>query len=403
MTECFTPLRNTFHETLIGLAYSSRTAVDIYSEACVESFRRADFTEFGYTFTQLFEPDVLREVALFEDVPYEALTSLEHHPTAAVRQLAELVGRMNELDVVALVTLASALISISRYDVASGVLDAARKRAERPRERFEVAWLSFLVANRCTDGADSPAAFAAMRAEIVAGAIPPGRVLDACTQAVVWYLKRREVSEEDFAWAMRTGWELVGRPGQLESGTVSSWFRGIAMLPAAEGSKDTTRDYMRRARDAAEEAVAERPGAFEKNMVKTYYESCLKEQMYLHRDLDAALEAGRALIALDPAWAPSYGEVAEAHEFFGQKERAAELYEQAANAGPPYVGHHLLRAARARAALDQPEAALGHYATLLEISPGNDALREAGGGLLDRVSALSRQRFERAAAPAGGR
>lgn len=175
------------------------------------------------------------------------------------------------------------------------------------------------------------------------------------------------------------------------------------MLPAAKGATDTTREYMNRAREAAEEKVAESPGASEKNLVKTYYESSLKEHMYLHRDLDAAVEAGRALIALDPVWAPSYGEVAEAYERFGRRQQATELYEQAVEAGPPYLGHHLLRAARCREALDQPDAALGHYSALLELAPGNDTVRSAGFALVNRVSPTSRQRFEQAAEPAGDR
>ena len=88
----FTTLRNSFHETLLGLEYPPDLAADIFSQACVESFAESDFSEFGYVFTQVFEPDVLREIALLEGVPYESLAELTHRPTLALRRIAELAG-----------------------------------------------------------------------------------------------------------------------------------------------------------------------------------------------------------------------------------------------------------------------------------------------------------------------
>jgi hypothetical protein len=64
------------------------------------------------------------------------------------------------------------------------------------------------------------------------------------------------------------------------------------------------------------------------------------------------------LIDLDQVWAPSYGELADAHRHFGHVAEAAELYAQAASLGPPYVGHHLLRAASCAEEAGQPELAL---------------------------------------------
>lgn len=397
----FTPLRNSFHETLLGLEYPAGLNADIFSSACVASFTESEFTKFGYVFTQVFEPDVLREVALLADVPYGSLTELHHQPTWALRRLAELVRDSSALTVVELVNVASALISVSRFDVATRLLDTASDRVTTSRERFEIAWLRFLVSNRRDDGGQSPAAFEAMRAEIDMGAIPTVRVLDACTQAVVWYLKRREVPMETFTWSVRTGQRLVVSPGRrLDAGTVSSWFRGVAMVPAAQGASGTTRRYMQRARDAAEEKMAENPSPAAMNLVKTYYESSLKEQAFVNRDLDAALAAGQALIDLDPVWAPSYGEVAEVYEKFGKLDEAARFYERAAQTGPPYIGHHLTCAARCRTALGQHDTALDHYSALLEMAPGNETIRIAGQALVDQVCQEARARFDQAAGAA---
>lgn len=40
-----------------------------------------------------------------------------------------------------------------------------------------------------------------MRAAIQTGRVPPDRALDACAQAVVWYLKRKEPIEADYRCA----------------------------------------------------------------------------------------------------------------------------------------------------------------------------------------------------------
>ena len=68
----------------------------------------------------------------------------------------------------------------------------------------------------------------------------------------------------------------------------------------------------------------------------------------------------------------------------------------------PYVGHHLAGAARCRAKLGEPEAAVDHYSSLLELAPGSESIRGAGLELVGRVSAAVRTRFERAAGLTGG-
>jgi hypothetical protein len=378
MQSALLQLCNSFTETLLGLAPSGAHPVDLFSRACTDVFAAFEPGEgFGYPFTQIFEPDVLREVVLLQALPEDAVVSLEYRPTPVARRLADLAEAAAGSDVVHLVGVASALISISRFALAVRLIDEARERASTGRERFEVAWLDFIVSNRCDGGSRSPAAFAVMSAEAEQGKIPDGRVVDMCTQAVVWYLKRREVGDAFLRWAVRTGQELVGRRS-VDSGTASAWYRGLAMLPAARGKPATTRRYMSMAHDTAREAVAASPKAFTTNALKTYYESSLKEHMHVTRDADAALAAGRELVNLDPAWAPSHGELAEAHEWFGQVEQAAAGFERAAKAGAPYVGYHLVRAARCRAALSDWDTATDHYLALLTLAPGSEAARAEG-------------------------
>lgn len=397
MSDEFSHRRNAFQQTLCGLEYDASRQPDICSEACVDAWRDVDWTRFGYRFGQVFEPGVLHEVAVLEGVPYTSLCDLSHRPTQALRLLADKVAGSDDLSVVEAVNLAAALISVSRFAPAESVLARAALRATTDLERCEVAWLDFMISNRRDDGEHSARPFATMRTAVKSGRIPRGRTLDICTQAVVWHLKRpREVPADIFRWAVHTGNALVRTPHRLNTGTLSSWYRGIAMLPADRQKSRQTRAYMELAREAAEQTVMRNPGAFEKNTIKTYYESTLKEHMYVTRDREAAERAGRALIDLDPAWGPSYGELAECYLKFGDTGGAAELYEQASAAGPPYAGVHLLRAASCRADTGDDETAVRHYLHLTGLSPRSERVLTGGLASARRIGHPSRTHFEQA-------
>ncbi|MFI8370093.1 hypothetical protein [Streptomyces sp. NPDC085466] len=390
--------RSAFQEVLIGLEYADRDdPPDIFSRACVESFEESDGTRFGYRFTQVFEANVLHEVALLEEVAPERAARLDHRPTATMRRLGETLDHRADLTLVQRVNLASALISVARPDLADTVLTEARPLAVTHRERFEVAWLMFILANRRDDPQRSAEAFTVMRDAITAGEVPPGRALDACAQGVVWYLKRREVTHEDFVWSVRVGNALAQRAETAgDPATVSSWYRGLAMLPAARGMKERTRAYMESARAAAEETIHRRPHAYALNLMKTYHESSLKEHMYVTGDVDAAVESGRALIALDPEWSISYGELAESYARFGQHRKAAELYDDAVGKGAPYVGHHLFKAAASWEKAGEPASALARYEDLAALVPGNAEVLTNALACARRLAHPSARAFETA-------
>ncbi len=391
---------NAFQETILGLTYAERPdPIDLFSRACVEQYQEFSTEHFGYLLTQVFEPNVLLESALLADVPYESVAMLEQHPTEPITRLAELVAQRDDLAMPGLVNLAAALISISRFAVASAVLDTAAARSREPREAFETAMLRFIVANRRDDGEGSAAAFAGMRAAIEAGTLPDHRILDACTQAMVWYLKRREIPRSTFTWFVRTGHRLVESRRDISPGALSAWYRGLAMIPAAKGDAHTTQRYMTYARRSADDMVAQRPFAYELHLVKTYHESSIKEYMYVTPDPDRAVDAALKLIDLDPAWAPSYGELGDACVRFHKLDIAAEAYERAIELGPPYFGHHLLQAARVQAARGNEDLALEHYEKLMDLNHTNEALRREARELSERTFRSAGTRL--APAPAG--
>src|SRR5690606_17245747 len=118
---------NPFQETMLGLEFGPRPegTVDLFSRACVEQYQAADLSRFGYLFAQVFESNVLVEVALLAGMRYPEVADLTYRPTATVTRLAELASRPDELSVVELVNVAAALISVSRFEVASRLLAAA--------------------------------------------------------------------------------------------------------------------------------------------------------------------------------------------------------------------------------------------------------------------------------------
>jgi tetratricopeptide (TPR) repeat protein len=391
--------RNAFHQTMVGLDYSvGSDQADIFSRACVEAFAESPWTRYGYPYTQVFETSVLQEISVLEPIAYDDLALLRHRPTAAMRRLGDAVDNQADLSLVERLNLASVLVSIARLDLAETVMAEAAPLAAGDRDRFELAWLRFVISNRQDDGRDSASAFSTMRAAIEAGGVPASRALDACTQAVVWYLKRKDVSEDDFVWSVRAGDALATQLKRQDFSAVSSWYRGLAMLPAAKGMADKTRSYMEMAWSAAEEAVGQRRQAYKLNLVKTYHESTLKEHMYVTKDFDAAVEAGRALIDLDPVWSVSYGELAEAHVRFGRPLEAAQLYDQAVAVGPPYVGHHLLKSASCWEKAGDLERALGGYERLASLVPGDTDVLTLGLRCARELSHPAARSFETALA-----
>jgi tetratricopeptide (TPR) repeat protein len=401
-----TRTRNAFQETMLGLTFSPLRESDLFSRACVEQYHAADLSRHGYRFAQVFEPNVLHEVALLEGIPYDSLAELRHRPSAATARLGELADGARDLSVVESINVAAALVSISRFGPAALILDQTEPRATTPHDAFEVAMLRFVVANRRGDGPATSRAFLAMRRAIESGPLPADRTLDACAQAVVWYMKRRDLPTADFLWYVAAGRELARRPRQVGTGSLSAWYRALAMVPAARGKAQLTRRYMEFTRAAAADSLSRQPRAYEAHFLKTYHESSLKEHMYVTRDADRAEEEGRALIALDPAWSPSYGELADAYAHFDRLADAAALYEKAVAIGPPYYGHHLLKAARARERLGDDTRALEHYQRLTDLVPGDETVLRHGLAVARRSGHSAVAHFQRLLdqprTPAGG-
>lgn len=364
--------QNAFHQTLVGLdlvEVPNATRVDIFSQSAVDAFQSCNWESLGYPLTQIFEPAVLLEIALLEGVSLSSLKSLSHRPTGAIVELYERVRMTDEASVNETLNLAACLATVSRFGLATKVLEGIDGKSMTPRHMFEASWLRFLISNRCDGGLGSTAAFEAMQSAAETGHVSPARLLDACSQAVVWHAKRREIDEAQVRWWLTMGVSLANGERELPAATLSAWYRGVAMVPSASGSASETRRYMELAKDHAVEAADSQGRTGDLNAMKTYFESSIKEHMYVSGDLDEAERAGRDLIALDPAWSISYSELADVLECRGDLAGAAELCENAVAIGPPYVSVHLRRAGMLWGRSGNGERAFECYRELLDFLP----------------------------------
>lgn len=389
----FQLLPNSFHQTMLHLTYESVDA-DLFSRTCVEQYDGRPTDAYGYLFAQVFEASVLNEIATLEGCSLSALERLEIGSGARIDCLRIDTCASSSKTPVQAVNIAAALISISRFKLAERVLSSIDRDRCNDRDMFEIAMLEFVINNRLANTDGMREAFRRMRRVIETAMLPPDRVIDAATQAVVWYIKSAVIDKATFEWFFSLGRSLVS--DGVEAGSESSWYRAVAMIPASRGDKTGTRKLMLCARHAAEKTLNARSRVYELHFLKTYHESALKEHMYVTGDKDAALAEADSLIALDPLWSASYGEKAEVYQRFGDPEAAAICFERAGRCGPPYVGHHFFCAAQAWERVGAAVKALPIYEDLLGLDVTNPSVVVAGLRLARKLCDRSCGRFEAA-------
>ncbi len=388
---------NSFHQTMRNLHFRNAKSFtpDLFSMACVEQFINRQMDSYGYLFAQVFESYVLAEIAELENVEITQLTNLEIGDSSAIQILRSAVANHDVISPMEAVNFAAALISISRFDLADLLLQSASRKPTMNRDQFEISMLHFVIENRRGNNDKMRHFLLEMRKQIEVGNLPLERQIDAASLAVVWHMKLGILKDTDFKWFSSLGTTLA-TTNKIESGALSSWYRAVAMIPAAKGDKVATRETMLAARRAADITMKIRPRAYEAHFLKTYHESSIKEHMFVTGDYQAAIREGESLLSLDPVWSISFGEVAEVHRHFGDFSTAATYFEEGACCGPPYVGHHIYSAATCHEAAGELNRALELYVRLLGMSPNNKAVIISGAKLARKIRHESFELFSRA-------
>ncbi|AFR30790.1 hypothetical protein [Arthrobacter sp. Rue61a] len=360
---------NSFTETIIGFDLpSQQDEIVEFSRENVAAFSATIPGDYYYPIGQVFEPDVVREVCDLHGLDYEDVTMLRTHGGERVSELQERLDRVESMDDPDVVVLASALVTLSRFELASSVLTRAGDRGVR--FQFEAALLRYIIGNRTQGRGLDVNLMSEVRRTAASQDVPAHRLLDACSIAVVWYLKGVGVTKEDFEWFARTGNTVVLEHGKkIPAVSTSAWYRGVAMIPAEIGDVSRTRALMNEAAVSAQRAMEDSDAPFARNLHKTYLESSVKEHLYVSRDEEKAIQAAKDLVAWDPLWSVSAGEYADVLAAFGKSELAAETYDRATSLGAPYVTHHLRKAAQQYAKAGMTHRAIARYLVLASMLP----------------------------------
>ncbi len=380
----------------IDPAQAGDTAIDLFSQASIQEFRTHPLDQRGYRFTQVFEPFVLREIARMENLPLHDLENFKVGDGEVVNQIRDLLANWDQLTVIQALNLASILIGFSRFERSKKLLSDLKGKITQPRDEFEYVSLWFIIHNRLGNTQEMGEDLLAMRRLIEVGGIPPERALDAAVQAVVWYFKEKVISESAYSWFEALGTRICATESSVRDTSQSSWYRAIAMAPAANNDPQKTQQYMDLAREKAEGAINDLKSPYEAHLLKTYYESTIKQHMYLTRDLELAEASARALIKLDPVWSPSYGALAQVERHFGKPHLAAKLFLKAAEIGAPYVGHHYFDAAQAFEKAEDYQHAMEIYEMLFDAFSEEHSVIVAGYKLSSWYDRSQKEKFAKA-------
>jgi hypothetical protein len=358
-----------------------------------------NFDEVPYQTSQLLEPSILSEVARDAALTRDEIERFEYDitgPAAAVKWLLE---GLSDATQVQRLNLAACLASTARYAMARAVLRQIDPVRLFPEQQFVYFINKFVIDNRIGDISDHSTEFQGLKAIIENAQIPERRVLDAASQAIVWYVKTGSVGHALYSWFVERGWQAVqtlkDAAGFRELIALSCFYRAHAMIPAAAQDITGTRENMRMARAYASAAQPKSPleECCALDARKTVLESSLKEMLYLAEDLDAAEYMGEELIRLDPNWSISYHELAEVQRKREKWADALDAYGKAREIGLPRATFSQYMIGVCRNAVGDHEGALSAFEQTLELDPTNISAGVNGYRLARAMSDASQPSF----------
>lgn len=367
--------QNAFSDVMLSFETSNKRTetksifTDAFSKACGEINDASPAFPMG----QVFEAGVLREICHLTGSDYSSCVTLAVARTATSEMVSATIIGPNILRTVnRRLQIAGLLITVSRFELAKMVLRETAHLDLSPLQRYEREILQFTISNRYDGGAGSNDCFVALQSIIKVG-IPATKIVEAAALAVVWHLKTGEISVDLSDWFIRAAEQVILERTHLSAEASSSWYRAYAMVPAAKQDRAATRAAMESAKHFANEAIRERGPEYATNYLKTYYESSIKEHLYVSRDLDQAIEAGKMLVDLDPMWSESWAELGEVYRKAGKHNDAEQCYQKAVTLGAPYFLMHSYQHSCSLLSLGLVDDALRAMARLVEVDPSNSS------------------------------
>ncbi|MFY4695268.1 hypothetical protein [Burkholderia glumae] len=365
---------NAFSDVLLGFAVSdpNRGSSNIFSDAFGRAVLDIDSSTPTFPMGQVFEIGVLKEIELLAS---KSASKYAERPSAhqiSILQKLEQREFPAGLSINEQIQYTAALLNVSRFDAGQTLIERLHSTELASDQAYEVGILQFILSNRHHGGVGSEAAFSKLRALIRKVQVPATKIVEAAALAVVWHLKTGEISEETANWFRAAAETLISDGGAVVSPEAkSSWYRAFAMVPAAKKDIVQTREIMASARIHALEAIEARGQVFARNYLKTYYESSVKEHLYVSSDLDRALEAADRLVELDPHWSESWYERGEVYQRRGEFEKAEKQYDVAVSLGAPYYLMHAYQRACCRLRSGRIDEGLHDLIDLLSLDSTN--------------------------------
>lgn len=342
-----------------------------------QSLKAQNFDEVPFLTPQLLEPSVLFEVARQAELSEDRVENFDYDLRGPVTTLKWLLDMIEWATPVQRLNLATCLSASCRYSAAKRVLDCVDLRALYPDQKLSYWLADFVISNRLSFGESHDRQFQELKFVLENNTVPGSRALDIAAQAIVWGLKNQSLDPSLYKWFLENGFKVAAQLGYgcdfREKVSLSAFHRAYAMIPAAEKDRQMTRKHMLLAEEFA--FTAEPKTAMNECTLldarKTVLESTLKEMLYVQDDIDAAMNAGERLIALDSNWSISYHELAEVHLKAGEVERSLSLYEQSLKVGLPRLAFSQYMVGACLSELGRQEEAISAFHETIRIDPTN--------------------------------
>lgn len=364
---------NSFERTLLYLGKSQHSS--LFEEQIHTAYETQNFDELDYSLGQLLEPSVLNELSITTKISVENLQKL-NHPFHG--KLQWLIQNRDFLHNQSRLNLALFLMSICRYQMSIEELNKINPQELSISAQLDYQSAKFMAHNRLEEYDKAHDALEACSHLINHREIKASKKINLIAFAIVWNIKTPSVSStaimDRFISQEESSIEELTLTGGFEAcATLSNYYRAVAMRNISPTQVRKTMQLSLRFADSLSPTNA-RQAIVKKQLLKTCYESTIKEHLYVSGDFVAAEEAAKKLIEMDPLWSISWAELGEVYKKQSRLRKAAEAYEMAVNIGAPRVPHHLYQAALCRYELKEHSRCLKHLKKLLTFEPKNESV-----------------------------
>ncbi|GEM_PF-1558328 len=371
------PQNNEVIETLMQLSSTNHQSNN-WTKGAVLGFENHNFDQLPYFQTQIFEPSILFELSRFTNISLTKIENLDYSLTGSnIKIVKWLLDNIKYVTPVQKLSLSYALSSIGRYKLADHVFNQINPSQLLEHERAYYHFQKFVIKNRTGRGSDCQEEFAYIKEIMENNSLSVGANIYFSAQAVVGYQKSKFITDDLYQWYLNVGLTSAEKIKNTSSfgeiHALSNFYRAYAMVPAAKGDIPLTRELMEKCFYYANclEVNNDMTEVIKTDVLKTYYESTIKEQMFIANNLEKAEEAALTLVNLDPNWSISHQELGDVYYKQGYLQKAVEEYRTSKTLLLPRYSIALFKEANCLEEMGETYQAIEVYKDLLKFDPLN--------------------------------